>query len=220
MANDKIKLAFKAIADAIRDKTGETGKITAKEMPAKIEAISTEATTPSTPSESNIFNVTAEDYRASVINASNPYTEGLEGTPYSAAIIPSQAFINAYNSGKTLRFTTFLGEEYLEDSYFEQEISTKDNSGGAYFNHNRDLLMYPDVGQCETDFKPFHNNSSGADEYYGFCFFSYNEILPMQLTLAQNSWGETYVELVYANDNVYPDFGGGPGSGGGGEIIK
>lgn len=224
MANNKIKLAFEAIADAIRDKTGETGKMTAEEMPAKIGAISTEAatpSTPSTPSESNVFNVTAEDYRASVINAGNPYieTDGSEGIPYRAAIVPSQAFIDAYNSGKILRFTTFLGEEYLEDSYFEQEVMAKNNSGGAYFNHNRDLLMYPDVSQGATDFRLFHDNYFGVDEYYGFCFYSYDSVLPMKLTLTQNAFGEPYIDLFCAEESTYLNFESSGGDGGG-DIIK
>lgn len=41
MGNELIKQNYKAIANAIRSKTGENGLITAEEMPSKIEAIET-----------------------------------------------------------------------------------------------------------------------------------------------------------------------------------
>lgn len=212
MANDLIKTQFKAIADAIREKTGITGKLTANEMPEAIANIAAEAT----PAESNIFIVTADDYKEGVLCAESPFVEAYgEGMAYKAAIIPSEAFIAAYNVGKTLRFATVLGQEYLEDSYFSKAANDKNSSGGAYFNNDRTLLKYPDVGATPTDFIRYGTNQDSY--YFGLAIFGADSINPMKLAILQDDWGDSYVELTIANDLLYPDFGGtNPGGGDGG----
>lgn len=58
MGNELIKQNYKAIANAIRSKTGENGLFTPEEMPSKIESIETGIT----PSGSHTFTANVSDY--------------------------------------------------------------------------------------------------------------------------------------------------------------
>ena len=74
MANEKIKNNYKDIADAIRAKTGENGKMTAEEMPAKIEAIPTGIEPTGTINITTNGDHTVTEYSMAHVEVPNPST--------------------------------------------------------------------------------------------------------------------------------------------------
>lgn len=192
MANEKIKNNYRDIADAIRAKTGENGKMTAEEMPAKIEAIPTGITPTGTIDITINGDHDVAEYGTAHVAVPNPST----GTKYINSNGKHDVINYAYASVNVPLPTIINFSNYPYP--IEQEGISK-NVHVNVDNTNLNIIIYIEFSVNLSDLSEDCSNLSYlVDEEV----LAYNETCEAPILLLQELPGTT---VVYASIELMGD---------------